>query len=324
MQINRKVWEALSPALSELKRKINCDFVVFGSASLYLWGVLPFEIAADLNDLDIAVGDDFVPFGEMREVLFHNDPRQKLYKISTQGINIDIGAAWPGREKIYEKIFNSAVEVEGFKFAGLDVVREWKEMMIEEYGREKDRNHLARIQEYQRRKKEEIKVSGAAVEDVENILKLKDEVWVAAYVNKDHSITAEDIRGREDKSPERLARMRTVVQCGDGLARVWIAKDGEEIVGMCSADKGEKMNILSALYVLPSYQRMGVGCRLLEKAFAWLGGEKPISLEVVEYNADAIVFYKRCGFEITGDADSYIFPGGKQMPLLEMIKYFRE
>jgi ribosomal protein S18 acetylase RimI-like enzyme len=199
MQINRKFWRALSPALSELKQKINCDFVVFGSAPLYLWGVLPFEKAADLNDLDIAVGDDFVPPEEMQEVLFHDDPRQKLYKISIRGVNVDIGAAWPGREKIYEKIFNSAIEVDGFKFAGLDTV-----------------------------------------------------------------------------------------------------------------------------YILPSYQRMGVGCRLLEKAFAWLGEEKSISLEVVEYNAGAIAFYQRCGFEIAKKADSYIFPSGKQMPLLEMIKNFRE
>lgn len=263
MQINRKFWEALSPALSELKRKINCDFVIFGSAPLYLWGVLPFEKAADLNDLDIAVGDDFMPEGEMREVLFHNDPRQKLYKISIRGINVDIGAAWPGREKIYEKIFNSAVEVEGFKFASLDVVREWKEMMIEEYGREKDRNHLAEIREYQRLKKEEIKVSDAAVEEVENIFKLKDEVWVAAYVNKDHGITAEDVRGREVKNPERLARTRTIVQSGDSSGHIWIAKDGEEIVGMCSADKGEKMNIL-ALYMYCRHIRgwvLVVDCR---------------------------------------------------------------
>jgi ribosomal protein S18 acetylase RimI-like enzyme len=90
---------------------------------------------------------------------------------------------------------------------------------------------------------------------------------------------------------------------------------------MCSADRGEQ-NKLGALYILPSYQQMGIGSKLIGKALGWLGEEKPVYLEVVEYNTGAIGFYRKSGFEVEGKADDYVFPTGKSMPLLRMVKRF--
>lgn len=323
MEINQRFLEIVSPILSELREKIGCDFVVFGSAPLYLLGVVDFDKTKGINDLDVAVGEDFVPSAEMREVLFHDDPAQKLYKIDIGGINIDIGPAWPSRERIYEKTFSSAFECGGFRFASLNVVKQWKEVMVREYGREKDKVYLEKIRQFQERQAKMIGISDAAAEDVENIIRLKNDVWVAAYSNREHGIGEADIRSRESRNPERVERMKELIKTGSASGHVWVAKDGGEVIGMCSADRGER-NKLGALYVLPSYQGMGVGKSLIGKALEWLGEEKPVYLEVAEFNTGAIAFYIRFGFEVEGKADDHIFPTGKSMPLLWMVRYFRK
>lgn len=324
MQINRKFLGILLPILSELKEKMTCDFVVFGSAPLYLLGVLDFSKLENINDLDIAVGDDFIPSGETQEVLFHDDPRQRFYKIEIGGINIDIGPAWPGRERIYEKIFSSAFEVEGFRFASLNVVKEWKEIMVQEYGREKDQCYLEKIYEFQKYKAETIEIADAVAEDADEIIKLKNNVWVSAYTNHSYDISEKDIRSRESRNPERIAEMKELIKSGNDSAHIWIAKDKDEIIGMCAADKGEEKNKISALYILPSYQGVGIGTKLFEKALEWLGEEKLISLEVAKFNSSAAAFYSKFGFEVKEKADDYIFPTGKRMPLLRMEKIFND
>ncbi len=146
MTINQKFLGRVEQVLGELKEKLKSDFVVFGSAPLYLLGVLEFK--EDFNDLDIAIRDlSFVP-KDAKQVCFRGDPNQKLYKIKIKDIFVDIGSAWPGQEEIFEKIFTNPIVVKGFKFANLDVCEEWKESIVKKYGREKDKIHLQKIKEY--------------------------------------------------------------------------------------------------------------------------------------------------------------------------------
>ncbi len=310
------------PVLSELRKKIGCDFVVFGSAPLYLLGVVGYDKAAGINDLDVAVGEDFAPGEEMREVLFHDNPMQKLYKLDIGGIPVGIGPVWPGREKIYEKIFSNAFECGGFRFASLNVIRQWKEMMAREYGREKDKAYLEKIRQFQDRKAQTIEITDARADEAGEIIRLKNDVWVAAYVSREHGIGEADIRCRQSADSERIERMKELIRSGSVSGHVWVAKDGGEIIGMCSADRGEQ-NKLGALYVLPSYQKMGAGSRLIEEALGWLGEEKPVFLEVAEFNTGVIDFYRRFGFEVEGKADDHVLPTGKSIPLLRMVRYFR-
>jgi ribosomal protein S18 acetylase RimI-like enzyme len=99
-----------------------------------------------------------------------------------------------------------------------------------------------------------------------------------------------------------------------------VARAGEEIIGMGAAERGEVYNRLGALYVLPRYQGQGIGRRLLEEALSWLGNAKPVSLGVAQYNAGAIEFYRRHGFEIKGPMENFQLASGKTIPLLEMVK----
>jgi len=148
MEINREFLRAVNPALEELRARIGVDFVVFGSAPLYLFGVLEFAGLETLHDLDVAVGAGFAPTPDMEKVWFHDDPRQPLYKLRLSRLTADIGPAWPGREAIYARIFREAIEAGGFRFANLAITREWKDLMVKEYGREKDRLYLEKLEAF--------------------------------------------------------------------------------------------------------------------------------------------------------------------------------
>lgn len=324
MQMNQKFWQKIEPVLSELAGRIGTDFVVFGSAPLYLFGVLEFDESSGLNDLDIAVREGFAPPSEAREVLFHDDPKQKLYKIRLGGIDIDIGSAWPGREKIYAEIFVSCCEVGNFKVASLAVVRKWKEMMVTEYGREKDKVHLAKLAEFANRKAETVVIREAREEETEDILRLKDEVWAATYTGEEYGISREEISGRSFENSERYERMHGTLAGRRDEVNIWIARDGDDLVGMCSAERHDETNHLGALYVHPNYQQMGIGQKLAEVAYGWLGNEKDIDLEVAVHNTGAMEFYKKAGFELSGPSDGCAYVKGKKIPLLRMIKRIKK
>ena len=148
MIINQDFFNKIEPTLGRLKEKIGDDFVIFGSGPLYLMAVLEFGENTVLNDLDIAIRDLLVVPQDAQKVLFRNDPNQKLYKINVNGINVDIGAAWPGQEEIFEKIFTDPLVIDGYKFANLDVCLKWRELIVKKYKREKDIIYLQKIKEF--------------------------------------------------------------------------------------------------------------------------------------------------------------------------------
>ncbi len=148
MEINQKFFRRIEPVLEELREKLKTDFVVFGSGPLYLFGILEFNDQSVLNDLDIAIKEESVVPKEAQTVYFRKDPNQKLFKINIQDVNVDMGAAWPGQEEIFEKIFKDPVVIKGFNFANLDICQEWRELIVKKYGREKDIIYLKKIKEY--------------------------------------------------------------------------------------------------------------------------------------------------------------------------------
>jgi ribosomal protein S18 acetylase RimI-like enzyme len=86
--------------------------------------------------------------------------------------------------------------------------------------------------------------------------------------------------------------------------------------------KRQPYNKLQVLYVLPASQGKSVGYQLASRALEWLGTERDIALEVVQYNETAIRFYKRLGFEITKEVHDPIadLPSGASMPEYQMVK----
>ena len=80
---------------------------------------------------------------------FHKDPNQKFYKIKIDNIEVDMAALWPGQEHFFNKIHANPILIEGFKFANLEVVKEWKMEMVKKYNRLKDKEYLEKINSFQ-------------------------------------------------------------------------------------------------------------------------------------------------------------------------------
>lgn len=114
------------------------------------------------------------------------------------------------------------------------------------------------------------------------------------------------------------------MQAGDGVNHTLVARRGEDILGYGRAVRGTNgtANEIVTLYVLPEWQRQGVGSKLLIDLIAWLGANEPITLEVVPFNSKAISVYEKHGFELRGEVrhERPVFPSGKDLPLKMMLR----
>jgi hypothetical protein len=149
MNINQDFFDYIKPYLFKLRDKIGDDFVVFGSAPLYLLGAVDFN--GSINDLDVFIKDISVVPEDATPVTFHKNQEQKLYKIIIDDLEVDMGSYWPGYDGILNNVFSNPIKVGGFKFANLDVVEEWKKEMVKKYDRQKDKDYLIKIQAFRRK-----------------------------------------------------------------------------------------------------------------------------------------------------------------------------
>ena len=150
MPLNQSFLDFIKPYLTKIRDKVGDDFVVFGSAPLYLLGVVEFK--DKINDLDISLRNPASVPADAAAVTFHKDQNQKFYKMIIDGLEVDMASLWPGQEYFFNKIHDTAFSVDGFKFASLDVVEEWKQEMIRKYDRQKDKDYLRQIQEFRQNK----------------------------------------------------------------------------------------------------------------------------------------------------------------------------
>jgi ribosomal protein S18 acetylase RimI-like enzyme len=67
--------------------------------------------------------------------------------------------------------------------------------------------------------------------------------------------------------------------------------------------------VLARIYILPTFQRGGLGTRLLRQTLAPFAGAKRVTLEVAPENAAAIAFYERHGFNYAAQTQNCGNPG---------------
>jgi len=149
MELNDDFFEYIKTVLIKLREVIGEDFVVFGSAPLYLLGVVDFN--GEINDLDISIKNENSIPKNAKRVTFHKNQKKYFYKIEIEGFQIDLAPAWEGQEDQFNKIFQNPIVVNDFKFANLDVVEGWKKEMVKKFNRQKDIAYLKKIEEYRNR-----------------------------------------------------------------------------------------------------------------------------------------------------------------------------
>jgi len=86
-------------------------------------------------------------------------------------------------------------------------------------------------------------------------------------------------------------------QLGRESGAFLVALVGSEIIATASARiEQDRAALLTRLYVLPTYQGIGIGRTLLQVTLACLPHAPVARLEVESQNEPAIVFYERMGF----------------------------
>jgi ribosomal protein S18 acetylase RimI-like enzyme len=139
------------------------------------------------------------------------------------------------------------------------------------------------------------------VKDIKDIQDVFYKTWLATYPNKPFGVTVMDI---EEKYKDRFSkkaiekRKKDIVDVSENKLFL-VAKDNNKVIGVCKLKKEKIYNELCAIYILPKYQRKGIGKRFWNKTLEFFKDEKDIVVKVAIYNNKAINFYKKIGFKDT-------------------------
>lgn len=171
---------------------------------------------------------------------------------------------------------------------------------------------------------DKIEIVPAVPEDARGIQEMHYQTWLATYPNEELGITREDIEDRfkERMSEAGIAKRREQLANQPEDKITLVAKKDKKIVGWCGAAKYPDRNQLTAIYVLPEYHGKGVGFKLWEKAKEFLDFSKDTFVQVATYNARAIAFYKKLGFEDTSKRftdERFKMKSGAVIPEMEMV-----
>ena len=111
-------------------------------------------------------------------------------------------------------------------------------------------------------------IKEAKVKDIKGIQEVFYKTWLETYPNKKAGITVEDVEAKyKDRFSEQvISKRKAAIFDKSGKSLFLVAKDKNLVVGVCRLKKEELYNELGAIYVLPDYQRQGIGRLFWEKA----------------------------------------------------------
>lgn len=138
--------------------------------------------------------------------------------------------------------------------------------------------------------------------DAEAVVDVFYKTWLASHSNEEAGITFDDIEDRfkERRSEAGIEKSRKRLREQSDNQKTFVVKDGEKVIGVSVVSKDETRNRLITIFVLPEYQGKGVGKMLWNELQEFFDDDKDIFVELAEYNASAIAFYTKLGFQDTG------------------------
>lgn len=105
-------------------------------------------------------------------------------------------------------------------------------------------------------------------EEIIDTRKLLYETWLDTYPNKELGITREDIEDHFKKSfsEEQIEKKIDFLKNKPDNRFIFIARDDDVVIGVCSVVIGDEVDELKSIYVLLQYQSKGVGLMLWNEA----------------------------------------------------------
>jgi ribosomal protein S18 acetylase RimI-like enzyme len=148
-----------------------------------------------------------------------------------------------------------------------------------------------------------VQVRRAVLEDAPAIAAIHVAAWQAAY----RGLMAEEVLDWLSVA-SREARWRRILSIQDSTSRVWVAVDGDAVLGFASTapsvddDASPGTAELYTLYLAPPWMRQGVGSMLLAHAVGDLGarGFALVTLWVLAENRRARDFFERASWSADG------------------------
>jgi ribosomal protein S18 acetylase RimI-like enzyme len=111
-------------------------------------------------------------------------------------------------------------------------------------------------------------------------------------------------------------------QLGGPGARMIVAEHDHDIVGSVTYTPGiaaDDASFIGSMYVSPTWQRQGLGQRLLIAALAEMPPDRNVVLYAMKTSHSALCFYEKNGFTPIGETDFEAY--GEVHPSLCMIRY---
>src|SRR6516225_2964225 len=129
-----------------------------------------------------------------------------------------------------------------------------------------------------------VEITTAALEDVVGIQDVLYRTWLATYPSETFGINVDDIEEmyKDRNSEATLAKRRE--QVSRPQETTLVAKEKDKVVGLCRIIKREDKSVMEAIYILPEYQRLGVGSSVWREAQKLLDPKKDVVVQVATYN----------------------------------------
>jgi ribosomal protein S18 acetylase RimI-like enzyme len=118
----------------------------------------------------------------------------------------------------------------------------------------------------------------------------------------DHPDLTSDQRAENDRIVS-IAERNCLAAIDNPDRVIFVAREAaaSPVIGFVIALRdSDGMPEIDWLIVAPEHQGKGAARLLMERALDWVGRDKAVRLGVIHYNARAIAFYKKLGFEDTG------------------------
>ena len=154
-----------------------------------------------------------------------------------------------------------------------------------------------------------IRIERARLEDISAIKRVLNDTWRATYAHIlppgiiEHITTAwhaPTVLTQEVQNPTLFF----------GVART----EAEYVVGLVTARVSDEVLVVNRLYVVPDYQRQGIGQQLLRASYEAFPACQRVRLGVEVQNHIGVAFYRRQGFTEVGQHQEQI-----QNTLLEVM-----